>query len=491
MSLITHKPRTQLGALFLAAEAHPFIKVGGLGDYAGSLPQAIQSFADDSPVDVDLRVILPFHDELNLQGHKLQKTCDIRIPKRDGFAFGSVYDFSHNNVHYYLIKRKGHAKGYQSVYNTRALDDARKYVFFSAACIHFLKQVNWKPHIIHANDWHTAVAIKVLADLKGLDPFYRWMKSILVVHNLPFFGEGSQSVLKEYGIGHAVSETFPQWAKTLPLPVGLEAADQIVTVSPTYANELRQSEFGNGLEAFFTSNREKVTGILNGIDYEEWDPLKDNHIFSNFSAHQIGPRSKNKELILEQMGFGQFSEQPLFVLISRLTYQKGIDLILEGLPMLVEQPWTAIFLGKGQAEYEDALTRLQNDYPERIRYFPEYNDRLARQLYAAGDMLLMPSLYEPCGLSQMIAMRYGCVPVARAVGGLKDSIISDDQKNKDGYLFSKSDPSSFVQCLRQAISDFSNKHEWTAIQQRGMLKDFSWQVPAKKYIDLYSQLSLP
>jgi len=472
----------------LTAEAYPFVKVGGLGDYAGSLPKAINFQTDSSLAEIDLRVILPFHNEISFPDSGIRKCCDVSVPRKGGAARGSVYETQFDGVHYYLVKRKGNSSGYKAVYNADPKDDARKFIFFSLASLFFLKEIGWQPHIIHANDWHTAAAVKHLTTLKESDEFFIRMKSIMVVHNLPFLGEGSQSEIKAYGIRHAQSRLLPDWALSLPFPMGLEAANQIVAVSPSYAGELMDEEFSDGLAPFFNSNKGKVTGILNGIDTETWNPAADLLIAENFSADKMDGRIFNKKQILGQLGFEKSGDQPLLVLISRLTYQKGMDIILQGLPKMIDKPWTAIILGRGQAEYENAFNELEEANPQRIRFFQEYNDRLAHQLYAAGDIFLMPSLYEPCGLSQMIAMRYGCVPVARAVGGLKDSIQSDDTRKKDGYLFTEADASSFAGALGKAFKDYQDKNKWGAIQSRGMKKDFSWMSSARKYLELYLHL---
>lgn len=478
-----------LRILMLTAEAYPLVKVGGLGDYAGSLPKAINFQLDSSPSEIDLRVVLPFHKGISLPDSGIRKCCDVSVPRKDGAARGSVYETQFEGVRYYLVKRKGNSSGYDAVYNPDPKDDARKFIFFSLASLFLLREIGWQPHIIHANDWHTAAAVKHLEALKECDEFFSRMKSVLVVHNLPFLGEGSQSEIKAYGIRPAQSRLLPDWALSLPFPMGLEAVDQIVAVSPSYASELMDEEFSDGLAPFFKANKGKMAGILNGIDTETWDPAADPLIAENFSADKINGRSLNKNNILSQLGFNKSSDQPLLVLISRLTYQKGMDIILQGLPKLIDMPWTAIILGRGQAEYENSFKELEEAHPQRIRFFQEYNDQLAHQLYAAGDIFLMPSLYEPCGLSQMIAMRYGCVPVARAVGGLKDSILSDDPRRKDGYLFTGADASSFSGTLAHALNDFEDKVKWGAIQSRGMKKDFSWQSSAQKYLELYFHLS--
>ena len=311
---------------------------------------------------------------------------------------------------------------------------------------------------------------------------------MLTVHNLPFMGEGSQSVLKEFQLDPLKSAVLPNWAKFLPLPMGLEKADEIVAVSPSYAEELKQVEFGDGLANFFIQNTKKTTGILNGIDTEIWNPETDNCITQNFSIDHLNLRKINKEKILQDFDLEKNARKPLLVLISRLSHQKGINLILQGLPLLLNEGWVAIFLGSGQVELENGLKDLESQAPNRIRTVFEFNNDLAHRLYASGDMLLMPSLYEPCGLSQMIAMRYGCIPVARAVGGLKDSICNSPARLKTGYLFEKANGLAFANCLRQAFNDFDDLRKWEAIQTRAMKADFSWKKSAMQYRGLYQAM---
>jgi starch synthase len=306
---------------------------------------------------------------------------------------------------------------------------------------------------------------------------------------MPYLGEGSRGVMKKFGIRPVKSDLIPEWAKFLPLPMGLVSADWIATVSPSYAEELTTKEFSSGLAEFFLANRDKTTGILNGIDTTIWDPEFDPLIPSQFSAANLENRQANKEAVLNDLGLRIDGRKPLLVFISRLTPQKGVDIILKSLPKLLDLDWNAVILGCGDKDLETGLSSFEAAHPDRFRAVLEFNNAMAHKLYAAGDILLMPSRYEPCGLSQMIAMRYGCIPVASAVGGLKDSILPADQSNGTGYLFEGSDENSLIPCLRKALLDYQNEKKWSQMQQRAMDKDFSWTRSAGQYIDLYSQLS--
>jgi starch synthase len=270
--------------------------------------------------------------------------------------------------------------------------------------------------------------------------------------------------------------------------MGIVSADKIVAVSPTYAEELKTNYFAYGLENYFIDNTEKLTGIINGIDTQQWDPTTDKFILRNFSLNSIRQRNKNKYALIEELGLDTNTECPLLIVISRLENQKGIDQILDALTSITNLTWNAIILGSGHHGYEHAFRALEREQPSRIRAFIEYNATLARKLYSSGDMILMPSLYEPCGLSQMIAMRYGCVPIAHAVGGLKDSIIIEPETKRTGFLFDNPTSSDFIACLKTALNKYQNIDDWKMIQMNGMKMDYSWNKSAKKYGELYYEL---
>lgn len=479
-----------LRVLFLTAEYDPFAKVGGLGDYSGSLPKAIKGLTTSKSREIDIRVAIPFHGSFSPDLPEFKKISDIQVKNKRSESKGSAFEFSHFGVPIYLIRRAGRASGYKYIYNPSQLLDARKYIFFSLAVTDLVKKIGWRPDVVHANDWHAALSLYQFAELRKYDSFFKKVNLLQTIHNMPYLGEGTRYVLKEFGISPIKAEFVPPWATLLPLPMGLVSSDWISTVSPSYADELTTEEFGDGLAEFFVHNQQRTSGILNGIDIKIWDPEKDLEIENQFDFNSISARNKNKVSVLHELGMETDVEKPLLVFISRLTSQKGIDIILQSLPEILDLEWNAIILGCGQENYESGLKRLESSLPNRIRAILEFNNPLAHKLYAAGDILLMPSLYEPCGLSQMIAMRYGCIPVARAVGGLKDSIISEPDSQSTGYLFKNPDNEAFIHCLRIALKDFKDAEKWGKIQQRAMKKDFSWNKSARKYVDLYEQMIL-
>lgn len=481
--------KTPLRVLFLASEAEPFYKVGGLGDYAGSLPAALQAVAQNENLPLDIRVALPFHQTIAVDASGFKKAARLSVPKRRGSAKGAAYLHLHNGIPHYFIRRSGKAGGFERIYSPDPLQDARKYIFFSLASLRLAETLAWQPHILHANDWHSAIAVYQLKHRLRSQPFFKETRSLLVVHNLPYMGGGTEDVLNEFGLPPLDAPGLPAWGRHFPLTMGLSAADQIATVSPAYASELQSEEFGSGLVDFFHLNENHTSGILNGIDTHAWDPGSDACIAKTYSSETLDEKGINKRQLLESLGLPFDPASPLLVAITRLDIQKGVDLILSALPAIQDHDWNLLLLGSGSPDYERAFQELQAALPRRVRVFLEFNGKLAHQLYAAGDMLLMPSRYEPCGLSQMIAMRYGCLPLARAVGGLRDTVTVEPASQRTGYLFKDANTESFSQALRQALRDFADQTSWRQAQRRAMQMDFSWEVSARQYLDLYRELS--
>jgi len=474
--------------LFTASEGEPFYKVGGLGDYSGSLPNALANLPPINGKRIDIRVALPLHNLDTIGEFSLEKQFPISITTKSKVVLGEVYKCALNNITYYFIRQTNPALNSHLVYGPDDHENAFKFIFFSLACIKMLPKLDWEPDIIHSNDWHTAlIPYQIYNHNRNLKKQIK-AKTLLAIHNMPFMGYGSTDILRDFNIEPMSIPTFPTWAQHLPLPMGIVAADEIVAVSPSYAEELKTKYFGYGLENYFIKNNEKLTGIINGIDIDTWNPAHDHIINSNYSPERLPQRVKNKKTLLREYGLNKNLNHPLLIVISRLENQKGIDLILGALTSLINEDFSAIILGSGYPGYERAFLKLEREHPGKIRSFIEYNSDLSKKLYASGDIILMPSIYEPCGLSQMIAMRYGCVPVAHAVGGLKDSIIEHPEKDRTGFLFEESKIDDFINCIHEALRTYSDKKKWESIQLNGMRKDFSWKHSAQKYAQLYSQI---
>ncbi|KPL84612.1 hypothetical protein SE15_06020 [Thermanaerothrix daxensis] len=476
-----------LHVLFLAAEASPLIKVGGLADVAGSLPRALRRL--DSP-PCDARLVLPMHAGIAERLDSYQLVTEIKIQTDTGEALpASIYQAEHQGLPIYLISGPPISPDSPAYSGTEA--DGDKFVFFSLAALALTEQLatTWGRMILHANDWHTALAVYMLRMRQIERPALQCVRTLLTIHNLPFMGQEARNAIERYQIPPAHLTALPEWAQTLPLPMGLWAADHINAVSPTYAEEILTPEFGCGLETFLQGRREHLSGILNGLDEHEWDPAHDPTLASPYNWQTLPQRQINKQELLHEMQMETDLQVPLLIIISRLDRQKGIDIALDGLSKMLEQPWSLIILGRGDPVLESKCQEFAQAHPDRVRFIQRLDVTLARRLYAGGDILLMPSRYEPCGLAQMIAMRYGCIPVARATGGLKDTIEDDPTfQHSTGFLFNEPTSDAFAQKLHEALNCFRNFTLWQEIQKRAMQKDFSWKRSAQIYLELYQKL---
>jgi starch synthase len=369
-----------------------------------------------------------------------------------------------------------------SVYSLDASLDAEKYAFFSMAAMELPKHINWQPDVVHANDWHTALSIYVNLT-KRWESGSKHVAGIVTLHNLPFMGSDISAILEAYGVKLAQTD-LPEWARVLPLPLGLWASDAIVAVSPGYAGEILTEEFGCGLYDFLNLRRETLSGILNGIDTVSFNPESDKAISVNYNIHTLKRRAENKELLQEKLGLARDPNIPLLGIISRMDVQKGVDLAFTALKNMKRINFQAVILGTGDPKLEEAARELQTLFPEKIKAELRFDANLARQIYAGADMILMPSRYEPCGLAQMIAMRYGSIPVVRAVGGLKDTVIP----NETGFTFEKAHHMSLVSAIKAGMKALPDREKWETLQRNGMAKDFSWEASAREYLKLYLSL---
>ena len=471
--------------LFIAAEAEPFIKIGGLGDVAGSLPQAV----NDLPFPIDVKVVLPYYPLLDLEAFNPQPTASFSIQDRERDILADAVQISTDGVSMYFIRGEPITR-IDSVYSDDGYRDGRKFTFFSLAALELARRLNWQPDILHAHDWHTSPAVYKLHLTRDQDPFFQHTSSLLTVHNLPYQGHGAERALADFGLPPAEDTPLPDWAQQLPLPLGLHYADQINTVSQGYAQEILTPSFGAGLEGFLQTRAEDIHGIRNGLDMDHWDPETDPSIFANFESGEFEKRRQNKINLLEEMDLEVDPERPLLAMINRMDYQKGVDLVPPALRVLPEGDWQVLILGTGDPELEQQIRGLDQDFPQ-VRSVLRYDETLARWMYAGADMMIIPSRYEPCGLTQMIAMRYGCVPVARSTGGLKDTIRDYDAEpvnQSTGFLFQEPTYSALATAIWRALEVYRDKRRWRGLQRRGMKQDFSWERSAREYWALYKTL---
>ena len=470
---------------FLAAEAAPLIKVGGLGDVAGSLPGVLRGL----PAAPDVRVFLPLYPSLKKQSLNLKPVAGFEIAHQDGPILAQAFSGEIEGIPYYFIDGEPVAAA-SKVYSGDNAQDGTKFTFFSLAAMELVKLLDWKPDILHAQDWHTAPAVYHLRLIRDSSPFFKETRSLLTVHNLPYLGHGAEGALHAFGLPRAHLSPLPDWAEGLPLPLGLLAADKINTVSSGYAEEMLTPAFGSGLEDFLRSRKKDISGILNGLDLEAWNPESDPDLPVNYSTGTLSARAENKRLLQQEAGLEIDPDVPLLAMINRMDYQKGVDLVPAALRMIKDLNWQAVILGTGDPALEDAVRQLDQE-SLRVKAILKYDGSLSHRIYGGSDLILIPSRYEPCGLTQMIGMRYGCVPLARSTGGLKDTIGDyqrGDSRSSTGFLFKEADASSLAKAIRRALAVYGDQRRWQGLQRRGMKQDFSWEKSAEKYLELYKAL---
>jgi starch synthase len=477
---------TKMNILFASAEVAPFAKVGGLGDVSGALPPALLENYSEM---LDIRIIMPFHSTVKEKGVLNRKIGAFEFDANGQVVPCELFVASNKGVPVYLIDNQD-INHNSPVYHGDWRLDGMKYAIFSLAVLEAARYLDWKIDILHANDWHTALAVYALRTRYKDDPFFAGVKTILSIHNLPYNGWGSQEAMASLGFIASDDQDLPDWAKFTPLPMGITKADKFIAVSPGYAREILTSEYGCGIENYLNLHADKVMGILNGIDESIWDPTQDTVISHNFSVEDLESRKKNKLDLQKALNFEVNEEIPLLTIVTRLSDQKGVPAILEGLPQLIDENWQFALLGTGNPDLEGWAKHLSEKNPDRIASFIKYDDIIARVLYASGDMFLMPSLYEPCGLSQMFSMRYGNLPVATATGGLSDSIVdySTDPDHATGFLYQEKTTQGLVDALRLALETYKDKVQWQKMQENGMKTDFSWATSAEKYYQVYQNL---
>jgi starch synthase len=470
--------------LFLAAEAEPFIKIGGLADVAGSLPLALRRLSDrnSSDVPLDVRLVLPLHQAVRLDGAELPVVAEFSVWRGSLSIPVKVLETSLDGMPVYFISGAP-ISNTPTVYSPDPAHDREKYAFFSLAALELVQHLDWQPDIIHANDWHTSLALYALHS-REIDSLRDRPRTVLTVHNLVYLGGDGSDVLSAYDLKPLTDHSLPVWAQSQPLPLGLWSANAIIPVSPTYAREILTPDFGCGLDPYLSTRLDSLTGILNGLDVNIWDPHKDKFLPACFNVDQLPARALNKSALQKTLVLKHDERIPLLAMVGRMDYQKGLDIAFTALRHLVGRKWQFVILGSGDPVLEETARQLQSDYPDRVRAVIRYDAELSHMLYGGADMFLMPSRYEPCGLAQMIAMRYGCVPVVHATGGLIDTV----HEGRTGFLFENSEPISMEAALVRALDAYPDPAHWQRYQRNGMNEDFSWTRSAGQYALIYKSL---
>jgi len=475
--------KNTLKVLFVASEAFPFAKVGGLADIATSLSKALRR------LDVDIRLLIPLYGHMRDQGPDVRRIGEgISVPMGPDQELAHLLETRVDGVPIYMIWDDKYFSTRKKVYGFN--DDPQRFAFFSRAVISALPVLDWKPDVIHANDWPAAPMVAWLNLYGRQDPFYRDIAVLYTIHKLSYQGLCGRLIL-----------TFAQMDKLAHLPIeppgqvnwmaqGIANADLINTVSPTYAQEILTPEAGMGMDSLLKERQDRFFGILSGIDREFWDPEHDNALTQPFDLDSLSMRRVNKMALQREIKLETHADVPVLGMISRLDRTKGLDILLPVLDRLLqERALQFVLLGEGSAEYEAQFRDLQARFPDQVRTFIKFDERLARRIYAGADLFVTPSYLESSGLTHMIAMRYGVIPIVRATGALRDTVVDvdADPKHGTGFVFQPYTTDDLEATLRRALAAYRDGSRWRGIQERAMQMDFSWDSSARAYIELYQR----
>lgn len=468
--------------LMASSEALPFAASGGLADVLGSLPAALRKRV------VGCRVVLPLYEdiapELRDQMHFIGS---LTVPVSWRQQYCGVFEARCNGVIYYLLDNQYYFKrvGLYGHY-----DDAERFAFFSRAVLEMLPVIGYKPDIIHAHDWQAALIPIYYHLFYSQNEWYQPIKMLYTIHNIQYQGKYGLEILEDvFGIPMSRAGIVEYDGCVNLMKGAIETANAVNTVSPTYAEELQDAWFAYGLHDIIRARAWKISGILNGIDTDSYNPETDGKIYANYTAETVTTgKAENKRRLQEQLGLQQ-RDVPLIGMVTRLTEQKGLDLLRFSAERLMnEHDVQFVLLGTGASEYESFFRGMQQKYPGRFCAYIGFVPEMSRKIYAAADLFLMPSKSEPCGLAQMIALRYGTVPIVRATGGLKDSVFDADGENGNGYRFDSYNADDMYASICRALACYGDRPRWDALVQRAMASDNSWSSSAGAYMRLYRKM---
>ena len=474
--------------LFVASECVPFIKTGGLADVVGSLPKCFDK------KEYDVRVIIPkymcmnqkWKDKMTYLNHFYMDLCWRR-------QYVGIMEMEYEGVKYYFIDNEYYFAGDKPYSDMRY--DLEKFAFFSRAVLSALPVIDFRPDIIHCHDWQTGLIPVYLHDSFAYSDFYRGIKSIMTIHNLKFQGVWDIDTIKDIaGLSdyYFTSDKLKDYDNGNYLKGGIVYADMVTTVSDTYAQEIKTPFYGEGLDGLMRARSNCLRGIVNGIDYKEYDPATDSLIAKNFSVENFRKEKvKNKTALQKELGLEVNPKKMMIGLVSRLTDQKGLDLIACVMDELCQDAVQFVILGTGEERYENMFRHFDWKYGKDVSANIFYSEELSHKIYAACDAFLMPSLFEPCGLSQLMSLRYGTLPIVRETGGLKDTVqpYNEYENTGTGFSFSNYNAHEIMGTVRYAEHVFyDKKRDWNKMVERAMKADFSWKASAEKYQQLYNDL---
>ena len=468
--------------LYAASEALPFIASGGLGDVAGSLPQALRKRL------IGCRVVMPLYDNIKQELKDSMKfITNISVPVAWRRQYCGIFEARAGGVIYYLLDNQYYFKR-DSLYGF--YDDAERFAFFSRAILEIIPHIGFKPDIIHCNDWQTALTPVYYSTMYANQPGYENIKTVFTIHNIQYQGVYGEELLDNVvGINHA-DKNLLEYDGTVNLMKGaIECANAVTTVSPSYAKEILDPWYSHGLDTILKDRSFKLRGILNGIDVINYNPETDKDIFKNYTADNVRGKYANKTELQKLLGLPEKSDTPVMGMVTRLVSHKGLDLCKAVLDeLLATTDIQLVVLGSGDYQYEEFFRGLAARYPEQVGLCLGFIPDLARKIYAGSDLFLMPSKSEPCGLSQMVALRYGTIPIVRETGGLRDSVRDSGDGEGNGFVFSSYNAHDMLHAIRRACEGYQDKEGWQILVKRAMDSDNSWGKSANEYIRMYKEV---
>ena len=477
-----------LRILFVTPEAVPFAKTGGLADVAGGLPKSPPALG------CDIKLIMPYYRMVKQSGFPHQYLGgEIEVPMGDEKLKADIY-LGHldQDIPVYFIGREEFFDR-EYLYSTSKgdyFDNAERFIFFSKAALNFCQHIGFSPDILHHHEWQTGLIPAYLKSVYHIDPLFSHTAAVFTIHNIAYQGLFKKEKFWLTGLPAEMynPEGIEFWERINFMKAGIVYADVINTVSQKYSEEIQTPEFGYGLEGILRKRRKDLYGILNGVDYQDWDPSHDSHLIARYDFKDIsGKRECKKDLLKEFHLPSSLENAPLLGMISRLADQKGFDLLMEILEELFALDIGFVLLGTGEQKYHDLFAQVAHKYPQKAGIRIAYDDRLAHKIEAGADFFLMPSKYEPCGLNQIYSLKYGTIPVVRATGGLDDTITHYDPATKkgNGFKFARYDAKEFLNLIKMAIRFYTQPEHWRQLLRNAMTADFSWERSAEAYLQLY------
>ena len=474
--------------LFASSEAFPLIKTGGLGDVAGSLPRALLGLKQD------VHLILPAYTDVLTRAGRLKTVAEFAVRQHSVRLLSGTLPATRVPVLLVdcpqLYDRPGNP--YLAPDGKPWPDNAWRYTIFAEAVVQVANNqlgLNWQPEVVHCNDWQTGLVPVYLHQHLWRDPFFAKTSNLFTIHNLGYQGVFPQEVARLLALDNPLmsSDGLEYFGQISLLKGGISFATRVNTVSPTYCREIQTPQHGMGLDGLLRSRADHLHGVLNGLDGDLWSPVRDKALAGNYSVKKLAGKKECKKQLQKELGLDLLPNTPMVAMVTRLDSQKGIELVLESWGRLMRHDLQLVLLGSGNPDFERRLTEAASYYPGKVSVLLQFDDALARRIYAGSDIFMMPSRYEPCGLGQLIALRYGSVPLVHATGGLADTITDplDPAQRGNGFAFQEYRHDSFLACLGRALETYAKTHAWRAIMLRGMQQDFSWRQAAGEYVKLY------